>query len=54
MNAFLISTIYERIVLFRHVENYRAFRGFGKAKFTYGGSSLGSSQFILLKNKALF
>jgi hypothetical protein len=27
---------------------YRAFHGFGKAKFAYGGSILGSSQFTLL------
>jgi hypothetical protein len=27
---------------------YRAFQGFGQAKFAYGGSVLGSSQFTLL------
>jgi len=29
-------------------EYYRVFHGFGQAKFPYGGSILGSSQFTLL------
>jgi hypothetical protein len=37
---------------------YRAFHGFGKAKFAYGGSILGSGQFSILpgclKNSAWF
>jgi len=31
-----------------HGITYRAFHGFGQAKFAYGGSVLGSSQFVLL------
>jgi len=30
---------------------YRAFHGFGQAKFAYGGSTLGSSQFPLLPSR---
>jgi hypothetical protein len=33
---------------FFEVIDYRLFHGFGQAKFTYGGSILGSSQFTLL------
>jgi len=32
---------------------YRAFHGFGQAKFAYGGSILGSSQFTLLPQLTL-
>jgi len=32
---------------------YRAFHGFGEAKFAYSGSSLGSTQFTLLRKLPL-
>jgi len=32
----------------QHKKNNRAFYGFGQAKFAYGGSVSGSSQFTLL------
>jgi len=35
------------------VKNYKVFHGFGHAKFTYGGSFLGSSQFTLLPQMPL-
>jgi len=34
--------------MFVLVMNYRAFHGFGQAKFSYGSLALGSSQFTLL------
>jgi hypothetical protein len=36
-----------------HNNTYRAFRGFGQAKFPDGGSVLGSSQVILLSKLPL-
>jgi hypothetical protein len=46
--VFLTFAIHESILPYHHAFYYRAFHGFGKAKFSDGGLILSSSQFSIL------
>jgi len=47
INLLAVSTLSASVV-YEVIKYYRAFHGFGQAKFTHGGSVLGSSQFSIL------
>jgi hypothetical protein len=49
--ALQLAILTQYIVIFKNIlslSSYRAFHGFGQAKYAYGGSILGLSQFTLL------